>query len=149
MTLKANHAGFTLAETVLGLFVLVLSVWLLQFQLTQFKRITTYFNDDTTLNFHVANCQLGDFLADSYFVSRSDQQVTFYRMKEKKIYQLEQYQDMLRVRGATKGHMPLLQSVANVKMSYQQPILTVKITLRNRQTFISKQYLPKGSPTVE
>lgn len=143
---KQRH-GFTLLEAMVALLILVLTMPLLNAQMKVFMAAVRVDNMHEVDNWQLANCQLQRFLSHCQVVTCSPHRVKLYHQQEQKDYQLETYRSdathlMLRLRGATQGHMPLFQQLKTITLTYQAPCLKLTGAFRHSgQTFQQRYYL--------
>ncbi|KRN27716.1 hypothetical protein IV38_GL001929 [Lactobacillus selangorensis] len=142
-------------EVVCALFVLLLSVRTIAWEVDLFQRFQQKTAAQETANWEVAVLQLDEWLETENVrfkeikANDHDQSVVSFLVpvKDKKgkvqqaTYRLEPYEDLLRLTSHQGGHMPLLDSVSSFKATYQEPWLDLKIRSSHHQTYHEVWYV--------
>lgn len=137
--LRFRGKAFTLLETMIALFILCLSVSLLETEMQLIRHQTNYVTRDDTLQWHLAMAELNQMMRHAQLV---DVQTTKIKIQiDHQNYSLAPYSNnqgtMLRITGITSGHMPVLLDLKTVEFSYdeQNQNLLLKIQTIHNQHF--------------
>lgn len=134
--LKNNKIdGFTLIESVISLFIMILTISLMASLLYLAQKSVNYVPSENKVAF--AYIQLEKFLkSDGGFAikpQKNANQILLVKKKPdqsagSKTYVIEKYQNMIRITGASSGHMPLISQIKAAQFRVHGKQITINLT---------------------
>lgn len=110
--MKNKLDGFLLVEAVVSLFITSLVILVLSFTTTCIKSLNKKVVSNINNDFHLATIQSDIYLGNrAKLVMTSTKKLKISDVKNSSTVFLEYYKNMIRIRGALGGHMPLLVGV--------------------------------------
>lgn len=130
--MKNKIPAFFLIEALVSLFITGLVILTLSFTINSIKSINQNVSHNLVNDFHLAIIQRDLYLGNrAKLVAIAPKQLTISEVNNSSTIYLEQYKNMIRVRGLLGGHMPLLFEIDEV--NYQQiNSHTIKEDLKSR-----------------
>ncbi|NVY97098.1 hypothetical protein HU830_08185 [Lactobacillus sp. DCY120] len=120
---KAKNSAFLLSELLVSLFILSLTVSLTLILARNYQQQKNGLWQETSSE-STAMLQLEDMFRGAELKQVTSNDVAFVTSANykypRKLYHLNIYQDMLRVTGASEGHMPLLVHQKSLQIKLQQ-----------------------------
>ncbi|MDO1605050.1 ComGF family competence protein [Lactobacillus sp. YT155] len=136
--MKRSREGFIFYEMVIYLLITAICFSVIYNELFLTKKVMNH-GVVEQVNWHSSTMELDRLFENTKVSNATDSSISFSKTldsgEKTKTYTLERYQKMLRVRGASQGHMPILLDVHFARFNYKDGLLKIKITRRNKKIY--------------
>lgn len=146
--LRLKNQGFTLLESVVSLYVLVLCVSLIGFTASQYQTIRKQTFLDRQLEWHLFLNQFEYEINDLEFKDVTENKVRFEEWNAGKLNRIIVYQKDLKKTNLIKttesgGYQPLLMKVSKVTFAKKDDFLVIQAVFSNKEKYKAQIKIPQ------
>lgn len=137
-----NRRGFTIVESIIGLFILSLISIVINFSILYINNSDKHQRTET-INYHVFLSTIESKKLNLKVIKVEKNNILLINSSINKEYRIQSYKNMLRLSGNKNGHVPILENVNSAYFSIYRNHLFIKVIFNNHQKFESETSIEK------